>query len=94
MDRALVWILALGLLLPAMHQSSLGTMLLLPGPRVHPLWFTPWLPLLFLVNCVVIGYSIVVVEAHFSAVAFKRKRETALLASLEGQLPGVTKASW
>lgn len=82
MDRVLIWILALGLLLPAMHQSSLGTMMLLPGPRMHPLWFTPWLPLLFLVNCVVIGYSIVVVEAHFSAVVFNRQRETGMLASL------------
>ena len=38
-----------GLLLPTMHQSSLGTMMLLTGPKLHPLWFTPWLPLLFLV---------------------------------------------
>lgn len=82
MDRALVWILALGLLLPAMHQSSLGTMLLLPGPKVHPLWFTPWLPFLFLVNCIIIGFAVVVLEATFSAVAFKRQRETAMLASL------------
>ena len=82
MDRALVWILALGLLLPAMHQSSLGTMMLLPGPRVHPLWFTPWLPLLFLVNCIIIGYAVVVLESTFSAVAFRRRRETAMLASV------------
>jgi len=82
MDRALIWILALGLLLPAMHQSSLGTMLLLPGPRVHPLWFTPWLPFLFLINCIIIGYAVVVLEATFSAVAFKRRRETAMLAAL------------
>ena len=33
---ALVWILALGLLLPTMHQSSLGTMMLLPGPQDAP----------------------------------------------------------
>jgi Ni/Fe-hydrogenase subunit HybB-like protein len=82
MDRALIWILALGLLLPAMHQSSLGTMLLLPGPRVHPLWFTPWLPFLFLVNCIVIGYAVVVLEATFSSLAFRRRRETTMLASL------------
>jgi Ni/Fe-hydrogenase subunit HybB-like protein len=82
MDVALVWILALGLLLPAMHQSSLGTMLLNPGPRVHPLWFTPWLPFLFLVNCLLIGYAVVVIEASFSAVAFNRPRETAMLASV------------
>ena len=34
-DRFMVWILALGILLPTMHQSTLGTMMLLPGPRMH-----------------------------------------------------------
>lgn len=82
MDRALVWILALGMLLPTMHQSSLGTMMLLPGPKVHPLWFTPWVPFLFLVNCILMGFAVVALEATFSAVAFKRPRETAMLASL------------
>ena len=33
---------------PGMHQSSLGALMLLAGERVHPLWQTPWLPLLYL----------------------------------------------
>jgi Ni/Fe-hydrogenase subunit HybB-like protein len=57
-------------------------MMLLPGPRMHPLWFTPWLPFLFLVNCIMIGYAVVTLEASFSAVAFRRQRETSMLASL------------
>jgi Ni/Fe-hydrogenase subunit HybB-like protein len=65
-----------------MHQSSLGTMMLLPGPRVHALWFTPWLPLLFVVNCILIGLAIVTLEATFSSVAFGRPRQTEMLASL------------
>jgi Ni/Fe-hydrogenase subunit HybB-like protein len=81
-EKNFVWILALGLLLPTMHQSSLGTMMLLPGPRMHPLWLTPWLPLLFVVNCILIGFAVVVLEATFSAAAFGRPRETAMLASL------------
>jgi Ni/Fe-hydrogenase subunit HybB-like protein len=81
-ERSFVWILALGLLLPTMHQSSLGTMMLLPGPRVYALWFTSWLPLLFLVNCIIMGFAVVVLEATFSAIAFHRPRETAMVASL------------
>jgi Ni/Fe-hydrogenase subunit HybB-like protein len=80
--KAMPFIIALGLLLPTMHQSSLGTMMLLPGPRLHPLWFTPWLPFLFLVNCVLMGIGIVMIESHASATAFGRRRETAMLASL------------
>jgi Ni/Fe-hydrogenase subunit HybB-like protein len=82
LERAALWIVALGLLLPTMHQSSLGTVMLLPGPKLHPLWFTPWVPLLFLVNCVVMGYGAVVLESAFAARAFGRRYETAMLASL------------
>ncbi|MCL4838985.1 MAG: Ni/Fe-hydrogenase cytochrome b subunit [Thermoanaerobaculia bacterium] len=83
-DKGLVWFIALGLLLPTMHQSSLGTMMLLPATKLHALWFTPWLPFLFLVNCVVMGYGIVVCEAAFSARAFRRPAETPMLARLSG----------
>jgi len=81
-EKSFIWVLALGLLLPTMHQSSLGTMMLLPGPRMHPLWFTSWLPLLFLVNCIIMGFAVVTLEATFSAVAFRRPRETTMLSSL------------
>ena len=61
-NRSLFWLIALGMLLPTMHQSSLGSLLLLSGPRLHPLWNTPLLPLLFLLSCIAIGYGAVVVE--------------------------------
>jgi Ni/Fe-hydrogenase subunit HybB-like protein len=89
LDKALPWILALGVLLPTMHQSSLGTMMLLTGPKLHPLWFTSWLPFQFLVSALVMGYGIVVVEATFSAWAFKRRPETEMLAKLSKVALGV-----
>jgi Ni/Fe-hydrogenase subunit HybB-like protein len=49
-DKALIFIIALGMLLPTMHQSSLGSLMMLTGPRMHPLWFSPSLPLLFLIG--------------------------------------------
>jgi Ni/Fe-hydrogenase subunit HybB-like protein len=81
-DKGLIWILALGMLLPTMHQSSLGTMMLLPATKLHPLWFTPWLPLFFLINCLMMGYGAVVLESHLSARAFKRPLETYMLGRL------------
>ncbi len=82
LDRVMPWLLALGLLLPTMHQSSLGTMMLLTGPKLHPLWNTPWLPFLFLVSALIMGYGIVVIEATFSSWAFGRPRETEMLTKL------------
>src|SRR5436305_547069 len=65
-DRSLIWVLALGVLLPTMHQSSLGALIMLTGPKLHPLWNTPWLPLLFLLSCLGLGYAAVVLESALS----------------------------
>jgi Ni/Fe-hydrogenase subunit HybB-like protein len=81
-SRGMLWIIGLGILLPTMHQSSLGTMMLLPGPKLHPLWFTPWLPFLFLVNSVLMGFGVVVLESHGAASAFGRRRETVMIGRL------------
>jgi Ni/Fe-hydrogenase subunit HybB-like protein len=80
--KALVWIVALGILLPTMHQSSLGSLLLLSGPRLHPLWNTLWLPLLFLISCIAMGFAAVVLEGALSAAAFGRQPEREMLAGL------------
>jgi Ni/Fe-hydrogenase subunit HybB-like protein len=83
LEKALLWVIALGLLLPTMHQSSLGTLMMLAGPKLHPLWFSPLLPLLFLLCCLSMGYGVVVFESVFSTIAFKRKPETEMLAVLQ-----------
>ncbi len=88
-DKALLWIIALGMLLPTMHQSSLGSVMLLAHNKLHPLWHTPLLPLHFLVSCIAMGYGVVVLEATLSSRAFKRRDETPMLASLGGVTSGL-----
>ena len=83
LNKALIWIIALGMLLPTMHQSSLGSLMMLAGPKLHPLWLTGWLPALFLMTCLAMGYSIVVFESIFSSAAFGRKPETPMLINLQ-----------
>jgi len=85
-DKALIWIIALGVLLPTMHQSSLGTVMLLGGWKLHALWNTPWIPLLFLISCIGMGYAIVVWESAVSSTVFKRQREDEMLVSLSGAM--------
>ena len=53
----LFFFIALGTLLPMMHQSSLGTLLVVMGGQVHPLWQTPMLPLLYLLTAIIMGYA-------------------------------------
>lgn len=78
-NRAMPWVIALGILLPTMHQSSLGSVMALPTSKVHGLWLSGFLPLLFLINCLFIGFAAVVLESVLSSVAFKRPFETKLL---------------
>ncbi len=85
-DKALIWIVALGLLLPTMHQSSLGTVMLIAGDKVHGLWATSMIPLLYLVSCVGMGYAVVVWESTLSSRAFSRPREDSMLKSLSGAM--------
>lgn len=82
LDRALPFVIALGLVLPTMHQSSLGSLLLVAGTKVHPLWHTGLLPLLFLLTAFAMGYAIIYFEAIFSAAAFRRAMETRMLSRL------------
>jgi Ni/Fe-hydrogenase subunit HybB-like protein len=82
LSRAMPFIVALGLLLPTMHQSSLGSLMLLAETKLPALWLTPMLPLLFLVSCVTMGFAVVVLESSLSVLAFRREPETEMLASL------------
>ena len=81
-EKALLWITALGILLPTMHQSSLGALMLIAGPRLHPLWNTGWLPLLFLISCIAMGYAAVVFEGVLSSWLLHREPQRAMLAEL------------
>ena len=75
-------IVALGILLPTMHQSSLGTLMIIAGQKLSPLWQTPLLPLFFLLTAIGMGFAVVVFESLLSSIAFQRPFETPLLAKL------------
>ena len=82
LDRALLWIVAAGILLPTMHQSSLGSLMYLAGPRLHELWRTPFLPLLYLLSAIGMGYAVVLLESILSNRLYGRKPDIAMLAGL------------
>ena len=80
LDKVMWFFIIAGVVLSCMHQSSLGTVMLLAGPRLHGLWHTPWIPFLFLVSCIGMGYAVVVMESALSSRAFGRLREDKMLA--------------
>jgi Ni/Fe-hydrogenase subunit HybB-like protein len=82
LNKLLFFFIALGVLLPSMHQSSLGSLLVVFGYQVHPLWQTVLLPLLFLLTAVLLGFAVVIFEASLVSVGFKRPGETPILTRL------------
>jgi Ni/Fe-hydrogenase subunit HybB-like protein len=90
LDRVLIFFIVLGITLPTMHQSSLGSLMLMSKTKLHPLWHTGFLPLLFLLNCIFIGYSIVILESSLSCYNFKRPFETKELGGISGIIPWLT----
>lgn len=72
----------LGVILSTLHQSSLGSLFLILPHKLHPLWYSPILPILFFVSAVAAGLAMTVVESWFSRRAFGRPIETHLLARL------------
>lgn len=74
--------IGLGMVLPMMHQSSLGSLLIVLGHQIHPLWQTMWLPLIFLLTAILIGYAIILFECCVAAAGYRRSIEVHLLSPL------------
>ncbi|WP_310452351.1 Ni/Fe-hydrogenase cytochrome b subunit [Sulfuritalea sp.] len=88
-NKAMFFIIALGTVLPMMHQSSLGTLLVVMGGQVHPLWQTPALPLLYLLSAIFMGYAVVLFESCLTSTAYRRKLETQMLTPMAKIMLGI-----
>ncbi len=78
-----------GAIISTLHQASLGSLLLIQPQKLHPLWWTPWIPPLFFVSAVAIGLAMTIFESSMSSRYFKRALETHLLEKLARGLPFV-----
>ena len=81
-----VFIIA-GIVLSFLHQSSLGSLMLIAPYKVHPLWYTPILPLLFLLSAIAAGYPMVTFESLLVSWSFKRRPEMEVLTPLAKFMP-------
>jgi Ni/Fe-hydrogenase subunit HybB-like protein len=82
LSKVMFAVIALGTVLPMMHQSSLGTLLVVMGVQIHPLWRTPLEPLLYLLTAITMGYAVVLFESCVASSAYRRKIEMHLLTPL------------
>ncbi len=83
----------LGVLLSTLHQSSLGALFLIAPSKLHPLWYTSYLPVFFFVSSIAAGLSMVIFEGTMSHRSFHDKMDGAYLSGSNGVVLGFGKAA-
>lgn len=83
----------LGVLLSTLHQSSLGALFLIAPSKLHPLWYSPFMPVFFFVSSIAAGLSMVVFESTLSYRAFKHKMDEEHLKARETVTLGFGRAA-
>jgi Ni/Fe-hydrogenase subunit HybB-like protein len=71
-----------GIVLSTLHQSSLGSLLLIIPSRLHELWYSPILPVLFFFSAAALGLMMVTLEGFVSAFVYRRRIELELFSGL------------
>ncbi len=83
----------MGVVLSTLHQSSLGAMMLIVPSKLHPLWYSPFIPIFFFISSIVAGLSMVVFEATLSHKYFSDKMDEEHAASRDVVALGFGKAA-
>jgi Ni/Fe-hydrogenase subunit HybB-like protein len=68
--KALIALTVLSVIFSTMHQSALGSLFLIMPTRLHPLWYSPTMFVLFFVSAIIAGLCMVIVESAISHRAF------------------------
>lgn len=76
-----------GVVLSCLHQSSLGTLMVIAPTKMHPLWYTPISPLLFLLSAIAVGFPMVIFESILASRSFKLAPEKKVLSSIARYTP-------
>jgi Ni/Fe-hydrogenase subunit HybB-like protein len=79
---AIVPLVIAGAVISTLHQSSLGTFYLIMPAKLHPLWYSPWLPVMFYLSAIGGGLAMMIVESRLSSRALGRGLEMPLLMSI------------
>jgi Ni/Fe-hydrogenase subunit HybB-like protein len=80
-------VVILGVMVSTIHQGSLGALLLIQSSKLHPLWWTPLLPVMFFVSSISIGLAMIIFESSMSSRYFGRGLEIHLLEKLGKAIP-------
>ncbi|MDY6830244.1 MAG: Ni/Fe-hydrogenase cytochrome b subunit [Thermodesulfobacteriota bacterium] len=82
-----------GVVLSTLHQSSLGALFLIAPSKLHPLWYTPYLPTYFFISSIIAGLSMVIFESSLSHRYLHHKMDETHLKEADGVVLGFGRAA-
>jgi len=82
-----------GVVLSTLHQSSLGALFLIAPSKLHPLWYSQYIPVYFFVSSVIAGLSMVLFESTLAHKYFHHKMDDTHLGESDGLTMGFGKAA-
>ncbi|MHB8873420.1 MAG: NrfD/PsrC family molybdoenzyme membrane anchor subunit [Myxococcaceae bacterium] len=71
--KVMIGATVLGVVLSTLHQSSLGSLFLMAPTKLHPLWYSGFIPIYFFISAIIAGLSMVIVESSLSHRIFKNQ---------------------
>ena len=80
-----------GITLSTLHQSGLGALYLMAKEKIHPLWYSEFIPILFLVSSIFAGLSMVIFEGSISHKVFSAQISEKNHQSQNGIIHGLSK---
>jgi Ni/Fe-hydrogenase subunit HybB-like protein len=80
-----------GITLSTLHQSGLGALFLMAKNKIHPLWYSEFIPILFFVSSIFAGLSMVILEGSISHKVFKHRINARLKSSHNEIILGLAK---
>jgi Ni/Fe-hydrogenase subunit HybB-like protein len=90
--RVTLGLTVLGMVLSTLHQSSLGALFLMAPTKLHPLWYSTYIPVFFFVSSLCAGIAMVMVESGLSHRAFRHRIDPSAHVDLDGLTLGLAKA--
>jgi Ni/Fe-hydrogenase subunit HybB-like protein len=80
-----------GITLSTLHQSGLGALFLMAKSKIHPLWYSEFIPILFFISSIFAGLSVVILERSISNKVFRHQLSPEHYLSHDNILLGLSK---
>ncbi|HRJ41339.1 MAG: polysulfide reductase NrfD [Caldilineaceae bacterium] len=92
--RLMTPVTIIGITLSTLHQSTLGTLYLNMPHRLHPLWYTPILPLLFYISSILAGLSLGIIAYKIAMGVRGQKENPSVVMGLGKDVVAVALLYW